>query len=132
MTQKKLFVPIVLIFIIVNSFALISKNFLLNHGFDQELLIWGNLILFFIGITALLIQFHGLKSANPNVFVRSVYIVMIVKLFIVAIVLTTYILLNHRNINKPALFTLMGLYVVYTSVEVSSLMKTLRNKNEQD
>jgi hypothetical protein len=132
MTQKKLFVPIVLIFIFINSFALISKNFLLNHGFDQELLLWGNFLLFFIGITALLIQFHGLKAANPNVFVRSVYIVMIVKLFIVAIVLTTYILLNHRNINKPALFTLMGLYIVYTAVEVSSLMKTLRNKNEQD
>ena len=132
MTQKKLFFPIVLIFIFINSFALVCKNLLMNHGFDQDLLLWGNFLLFFIGITALLIQFHGLKAANPNVFVRSVYIVMIVKLFIVAIVLMAYILSNHSNINKPSLFTLMGLYVVYTAVEVSSLMKTLRNKNDQD
>lgn len=77
----------------------------------------------------MLIQLRGVKAANPNVFVRSVYIVMIIKLFIVAIVLTTYILLNNRIVNKLSLFTLMGLYVVYTVIEVSGLMKILRNKN---
>jgi len=129
MTQKKLYTPIVLIFIFINSFALLSKNFLITHGFDNELLLIGNFLLFSITIAAMLIQLRGVKASNPNVFVRSVYIVMIIKLFIVAIVLTTYILLNNRIVNKPSLFTLMGLYVVYTVIEVSGLMKILRNKN---
>jgi hypothetical protein len=129
MTLKKTLTPLVLIFIFINSFILLSKNFLINHGFDNELLLIGNFLLFSISIAAMLIQLRGVKSTNPNVFVRSVYVVMIIKLFIVAIVLTTYILLHNRIINKPAIFTLMGLYVVYTVLEVSGLMKLLRKKN---
>jgi hypothetical protein len=129
MTLKKTLTPLVLIFIFINSFILLSKNFLISHGFDNELLLIGNFLLFSISIAAMLIQLRGVKSTNPNVFVRSVYVVMIIKLFIVAIVLTTYILLNNRIINKPAIFTLMSLYVVYTVLEVSGLMKLLRKKN---
>jgi hypothetical protein len=128
-TPKNIARPIILVFILVNAFVLLSKSFLFNKGFDSNLLIWGNLLLFIIGIIALFIQSKGAKASNPNVFVRSVYLVMIIKLFIVAVTLTTYILLNHRIINKPSVFTLMGLYVLYTILEVSALMKLFRKKN---
>jgi hypothetical protein len=34
--------------------------------------------------------------------------------------------MNKENINKPALFTSMGIYVLYTIIEVSGLMKAAR------
>ena len=40
-----------------------------------------------------------------------------------------YISINKSHLNKPALFISMGLYLVYTFVEVSVLMKLLRGNS---
>ncbi|MBD0293586.1 MAG: hypothetical protein ICV84_00060, partial [Flavisolibacter sp.] len=37
-----------------------------------------------------------------------------------------YIATFRKDLNKPALCTLMGLYLVYTFIEVSLLTKTLK------
>jgi len=39
-----------------------------------------------------------------------------------------YIMMEKKNVNKPALIICMGLYLVYTFVEVSSLQKLLKQK----
>ena len=39
-----------------------------------------------------------------------------------------YIMMNKKEVNKPSLFFCMGLYVVYTIIEVSGLMKVNKQK----
>jgi hypothetical protein len=39
-----------------------------------------------------------------------------------------YIFACRKNLNKPSLFTCMGLYLLYTLMEVSTLTKRLREK----
>src|SRR5204863_9443973 len=120
--------PIVFFFIILNAFFLTGKNFLEEHGFDQSVLIVGNLIVFLATVFSFLFANRGLKSTNPQAFVRSIYLSIMVKLFVCIIAALIYIFMFRNNLNKPALFTSMGLYLVYTFIEVSVLTKLLMAK----
>ncbi|MDB5199049.1 MAG: hypothetical protein JWO92_1012 [Chitinophagaceae bacterium] len=126
--NRKAYLPIVLLFIILNGLILTFKTFLESHGFDREFLIWANLFLFFISIGGFLLQRKGLQSSNPQAFVRGVYSSMIFKMFVTMIVVLVYVFLFRSKINKPGLFTAMALYIVYTVVEVTALMKVARKK----
>lgn len=126
--NRKAFFPIVLLFIILNGLILTFKTFLESYGFDREFLIWANLFLFFISIGGFLLQRKGLQSPNPQAFVRGMYASMMFKMFICMIVVLIYVFLFRSKINKPGLFTAMGLYIVYTVVEVTALMKVARKK----
>jgi hypothetical protein len=54
---------------------------------------------------------------------------MMVKLFACIIAAFIYIATAKDGVNKAALFTLMGLYLVYTFIEVGILTKLLRQKS---
>ena len=126
--ENKSYLPIILLFIILNGLIIIFKTFLEGRGFDREFLIWANLFLFIISIGGFLLQRKGLHSPNPQAFVRGVYASMIFKMFLVMAVVLIYVFLFRSTLNKPGLFTAMGLYIVYTVVEVTALMKVARKK----
>ena len=120
--------PIIIFFILLNALFLVGKNFLERSGFDQSVLIIGNLVLFIATLVSFVFAKRGLRSENPQAFVRSVYMSIMIKLFICVIAAVIYIFLFRKNLNRPALFTCMGLYLVYTFIEVSVLTKTLKEK----
>jgi hypothetical protein len=120
--------PIIFFFIIVNAFVATGRNFLELHGFDQTVLMVGNLVVFLATVLSFVFASRGLKSTNPQAFVRSVYLSIMVKLFVCIIAALIYIFIFRNNLNKPALFTSMGLYLVYTFIEVSMLTKLLKGK----
>jgi len=120
--------PIIIFFILLNALFLTSKNFLERGGFEQGVLIIGNLILFAATLASFLFAKRGLRSENPQAFVRSVYVSIMIKLLICVIAAMVYIFLFRKNVNRPALFTCMGLYLVYTFIEVSVLTKMLKEK----
>jgi Na+-transporting NADH:ubiquinone oxidoreductase subunit NqrE len=120
--------PIIIFFILLNALLITSKNFLERSGFNQSVLIIGNLVLFAATLVSFVFAKQGLKSENPQAFVRSVYLSIMIKLFICVIAALVYIFLFRKNLNRPALFTCMGLYLVYTFIEVSVLTKMLKEK----
>ncbi len=124
----KPYLSILFLFIILNGIIIIAKTFFDIHGFNIGFLQSANLLLFFISLIGFLFQQKGLQSTNPNAFVRGVYASMIFKIFICMIAALVYFFIARNNINKPALFTAMGLYIVYTVVEVIMLMKLARKK----
>ncbi len=126
--RRKVFFPIILLFIILNTFFISGRSFLERWGADQEVLIIGNLLLFIIFLVSFFVGKKGLESTNPHVFVRSVYGSMMMKLFICIIAAFIYIAVYKKDLNKPALFTLMGLYLVYTFIEVTLLTKMSKQK----
>lgn len=123
--------PVVFFFIALNGFFISGKNMLARWGVDQDVMIIGNLLLFIITLLSFLLAQKGLKNPNPHAFVRSVYSSMMIKLFICIIAAFIYISMYRDNLNKPALFTCMGLYLVYTFMEVSILMKLLKEKTNE-
>ena len=120
--------PFILFFILLNALFLAGRDFLERAGFDQSVLIIGNLVLFAATLVSFVFSKQGLRSENPQAFVRSVYLSIMIKLFICVIAALVYIFLFRKNLNRPALFICMGLYLVYTFIEVSVLTKMLKQK----
>ncbi len=126
--KRRAFFPIAILFLLLNAFFVIFKSVLEKWGVDQSVLIIGNLLLFVVTAISFFISQRGLKSANPHAFVRSVYSSVMLKFFIFAITAFIYIQMAKASVNKSGLFTCMGLYLVYTFLEVSVLTKLLRKK----
>lgn len=126
--KPKAFLPIVIVFIVLNGFFISGKNMLQRWNVDQDVLIVGNLFLFLITIFSFWITQRGSKSPNTHAFIRAVYGGIMMKLFACIIAAFIYISVYKNNLNKPALFICMGLYLVYTFLEVFTLMKILKQK----
>lgn len=120
--------PVVIFFVILNAFFISGRKMLERWGADQEILIIGNAVLFVITLLSFLVALRGLKNPNPNAFVRSVMGSIMIKMFLLVIAAFIYISIFKKGINKPALFGCMGLYLVYTFLEVAALTRSLKQK----
>ena len=125
---KRPFVPISVFFILLNAFFVAGKGLLEKWGVDQSVLILGNLLLFVVTAISFAVSSRGLKATNPHAFVRAVYGSVMIKFFVFAIAAFIYIQSAKAAVNKSGLFICMGLYLVYTFMEVSVLTKLLKNK----
>jgi hypothetical protein len=112
----------------LNGFFISGKNMLNRWGVDQDVVFYGNLLLFLITLFSWLLAQRGLNNSNPHAFVRAVYMSVMLKLFVCIIAAFIYISIARTGLNKPGLFTCMGLYLFYTFLEVSLLMKLLKAK----
>jgi hypothetical protein len=128
MINKKPFMPVVLLFLILNAFFIAGRTMLQRWNADQNVLIIGNALLFIITIISFLLAQRGLKNTNTHAFIRAIIGGIMIKLFVFIIAAFVYISIFKKQINKPALFTCMGLYLVYTFFEVSVLTKQLKQK----
>ena len=120
--------PVILLFVIANSLPLLLHKLWPSLNVDKDVLIIGNLVLFLITMVSFFLAKKGLYNANPHAFSRSVMGSIMVKMFLCAALAFVYISLNKAALNKPALFICMGLYLVYTFLEVSALTRLLRAK----
>ena len=128
MKNMKPFLPVVLLFIVLNAFFIAGKTMLQRWDADQNVLIIGNALLFIITIVSFLLAQRGLRNTNTHAFIRAIIGGIMIKLFVFVIAAFIYISIFKKEINKPALFTCMGLYLVYTFFEVSVLTKQLKQK----
>ena len=122
------FVPVVLLFIILNALAISFRSTWVAWNVDQDVLIAGNLFLFAVTFISFLIAKKGLQSKNSHAFMRSVYGSIMFKMFLCIIAAFIYISIYKKELNKAGLFICMGLYLVYTFLEVSVLTRMLRRK----
>ena len=129
MNKRKAFIPVIVLFTILTAFFIIGRSLLLSWGADQNVLLIGNFILFLVTVLSFTTAAKGIDAKNPHAFVRSVYGSIMIKLFLFIIAAFIYIAIYKKDLNKPALFTLMGLYLVYTFVEVRSLTGLLKKKS---
>jgi hypothetical protein len=118
--------PLVFLFVLLNAFFITGKGLLQKWNADQDVLIIGNLFIFLITLIAFFISQSGLRGENPHAFVRSVYGSIMLRLFACMIAAFIYIAIYRKDLNKPAFFTLMALYLLYTFIEVSLLTKMLK------
>ncbi|HET6721279.1 MAG TPA: hypothetical protein VFH07_00960 [Chitinophagaceae bacterium] len=122
------FFPAIMIFLVLNSGLLIMMNRLEDWGFDYTVLVFGNLLIFGISFLSYWMAVKGLTTKNNHAFFRWVYGSIMIKLFLLAGVAFIYIVMNKKEVNKPSLFFCMGLYIIYTFIEVSALMKVNKQK----
>ena len=121
--------PVLFLFVIVNVIIFLLKDVMARHDFDINFILIANLLLFVLIGFSMMVQLRSLHSANNHAFIRGVYTSMMIRMFVCMIAVFIYIYSMSGKVNKPGLFTAMGLYILYTAVEVNALMKAVRNKN---
>jgi len=128
MKNKKPWLLFVLLFLILTAFFFGAKNWLEKKEVDTAVLLVGNLILFLATVLSFLIYLRSLKSSGGGAAVRGMYGSFMIKFFTCLVAAFAYIMIAKKNVNKPALIICLGLYIVYTVIEVSSLQKLLKQK----
>jgi hypothetical protein len=120
---NKNIVPLVIVFLMIAALIYLFRNFLALKGFDWMVLSGGNVFIYIVTTLSMLMLAKGLNAENTNAFLRNAYSGILIKLFACAGAAFIYILVSGKDLNKPALFACMGLYLVYTFVELSVILK---------
>lgn len=122
-----------LFFVAVTVSCIVLRSKGVEWGWDFDVLLVGNLVVFLATIGSYFLLRKSLYSKNPQSFVRAMYGSFILKFFIIVVAAFVYIMTAGKNANKPALFTSLGLYFIYMFIEISVLTRMMRNqKNVQE
>ena len=119
----KAFLPITLIFIIVNALLLTAKGPVSSWNIDPDVVIFSNLILFAATCISFYFYSKALRNNNVQVFLRMIYGAMFLKMMICLIAAFIYISSAGKGVSKGAIFASMFLYFLYAFVEIAILMK---------
>lgn len=128
--RSKPWLSLVLVFALLNCAFIAMENWFDSKGVDTDVLILGNLILFVATLLSLFVYIRSLKTTTSGAALRGMYGSFMIKFFICLIAVVVYLMAYKKSVNKPALIICMGLYIVYTVIEVATLQKMLkRTKN---
>ena len=120
--------PLVIAFLGIGIAILIFRNFLQQHNIDWQVLSGSNLFIYLVTVISTNMLTSGLNAANTQLFLRKAYGGIMLKLFACAGAAFMYILVLGKGLNKGALFISMGLYLVYTFIELRVIMKQSQQK----
>jgi hypothetical protein len=132
MTNKtgfKAFRPVLLIFIITTALFIVARSVLSGWGINANVLLTGNLLLFLASAAAFYIHTKNMHAKNGHAVVRTMYGSIMAKMIICIAAAFIYFSAAGKGVNKMAVFGCMFLYLVYTFVEVSILMKLSKTKH---
>ncbi len=121
--------PFTLLFVIVNAVTLICGRRLETAKIDQNVILVANGVLFFIALITLALHLKSIKSSNPNMFTNSVMGATMLKLVIVGSCVLAYVTIAGKNKSAVAVIISMGLYLVYTFMEVMIALQLNKKKN---
>ena len=85
---------------------------------DPIVVISANLILFVFSVLNIYFQSRNIHNPNPNAVIRAVMAGMFLKLFGLAAAAVIYLFAAGAGRSVNALFVSMGLYILYTWLEV--------------
>lgn len=121
--NKSFLIATVVIFFVLSAVFYSMKTYAPEFRFN--VLMTGNVIM---AVLSVLTYFIVKKTASekPEAFVRGVYGATFLKLMVCIVSIVLYAILNKKDIHKPSLFVLFGIYAVYTAVETWLLSKMVR------
>ena len=128
-TQRKFTLTLIFIFIITSIFFLAGKNILVKYGIDTTVLLIANGILFIVSIGVFMLQHKALQHSNPNVFIRSVMMGMMIKMLVCAIAVVIYVIACGNGFSGSSIFIFMFLYFIYLIAEVRAVLKLNKQIN---
>ena len=119
----RIFLPVLLLFIVLNGFFLTAGKLASKYNIDTGVLIGGNLVLFIATAVSFFLYYKALRNNNVQAFLRMIYGGMFLKMMICLSTGFIYIMVGGRNVNKGAIIGCLLLYLVYSSIEIGLLLK---------
>ena len=120
---------IIYFFLALSLLFFALRCFLSGTAVSYNVLLLGNLLLFVVGWISIRMNAKAVQHKNVQVFLRLVYGSFIMKFFVLAIAAFIYISVFKKDVNKPALFGCFALYIIYTFIEVRSVLKQSKKPN---
>lgn len=116
--NRKQLIPILFLFVLANAILIFSNAYFLDStALKFKFILVVNLMLFSMSI----FNFFRLKmifASNPNAMVRSVMLGTLLKMVVFAGAALAYATQKKGAVGYPTLLTCMGLYLVYTWLEI--------------
>jgi hypothetical protein len=119
--EKKFWIlvlPLISAFVIVTGLAIAFKTPLESVKINIIVLLGANLLLFLFSMLNIYSQSKNIHNPNPNAIIRGVMAGMALKLFGLAAAAIIYLFVSGAGRSVHAVFAGMGLYIVYTWLEV--------------
>ena len=120
--KRTVFIPLFLLFVLLNSAILILAKSLDKIHIDHIVLLVVNMILFSLSALSLLMHQKATSNKNPNVFVRSIMLATVLKLLVIIIGVVLYVYTSGETRSNYAIYVGMLLYIFYTIVEVKGAL----------
>lgn len=123
---KQLTRPLLVLFVIINTLLIVFRSRMEAKKIDVDVTIVANLILFIVTIVNLYFQSKNLQNPNSAAVIRGVMAGTFIKLLILAASVIIYLVAAGEGRSINAVFVGMGLYVIYTWLEVRLSLKLKR------
>lgn len=120
--MKKHLVPLAAVFILVSVIVFSASGWLQQKGVDTVVVLVGNSILFVVSALAYLLYASAMKSSKNFGFVKQVYAGFTLKFFALVAGAMLYFYFAEE-VNKPAVFICMGLYLVYNFLGTAQVVR---------
>lgn len=124
----KMLAPQIIVFAVLNLFFVFGKSWLQANGLDVNLLLGGNLLLFILSIISFLLLRRSVIAAAPQSFIRNFYLSFMIKFLLVAVTILIYAK-TRESVNRLSIIICMALYIVYTFIEVRTILKESKKQN---
>ncbi|MFZ9718962.1 MAG: hypothetical protein ACO3BD_06355 [Chitinophagaceae bacterium] len=124
------YIPLFVFWSICSTAVFAFRQSLESTGFDVKVLLTGNVYLFVLCVISLYMHINGFFHPRTQAFLRSVYGTMMLKMFLTAAVILIYAFFAGRQLNSPAVFSGMGLYFVYTFLELRVVFALLKQQKK--
>ena len=122
-STRKLYLPIVLFFIIINGALILSGPRLQNAGFGTSVALGGNIILFAATFLSLFLYQRAMTHASTHGFLRNAYSGLLVKLVVCLVSVGIYAVAAKGAVDKYGIFACVFFYIIYSIIEMRSLMR---------
>ncbi len=120
---QKAFIPLFFLFIILNPAFLVLQSWLDAKNINHFVLMGANALLFILSALSILIYAKAIQNKNPQVFARAVMAAAFIKLLLLAFATIIYFLLAGQDKSVYAIIVSMGLYILYTIIEVKAAFR---------
>jgi hypothetical protein len=126
------YINLLLLFLIVNVFCLLYRDGSIHLSFnlDVYVVVIANLLLFLLALLGSYRHAKALENKNPNVFIRSIMGMTVLKFFVLVAAALIYVFTAKENRNLPGILIALGLYILYAVLEVSAAYRLNKNKTK--
>ncbi|MEP6726162.1 MAG: hypothetical protein ABJC98_10120 [Bacteroidota bacterium] len=121
--KNRVMVPLVIVFCIITALLIMGKKQLSQWGVDPMLVIIGNMLLFAVSLSSLLLYQRAMAHPTTIGFLRNTYSGLFLKLLVCIIAIMIYVILVKEHVNKQGIIACIFLYFLYSLLEMRSLMQ---------
>ncbi|MBI2275637.1 MAG: hypothetical protein HYU70_17735 [Bacteroidetes bacterium] len=115
---KSWYLPFVIVFVLVSVASFLGRESLATIKISWPVVMGANLLLFLFAVLNIFAQLKTIAKAKPAAVIRGVMLGTFLKLIGLAVATVIYLVVAGPARSKNAIFVGMGLYFVYTWLEV--------------